>query len=337
MKTMSIPRTSETSVANNITINGICKLLVRHDNFLVFTHENPDADTIGSCFALVNTLRSLGKKAYPACGDKIPASLMFLTDGEREFHIENAPVDFVPAYYISVDVASPAQLGHYKHLANKINLCLDHHATHEKFSDYYYIDPRAAACAEIVYHVINRLLIGELPEKTVSLVYAALAADTGGFRYANTTPVTHKIAAKLIERGANHAEICRNLFECKTKTALAAEAFAMANVSYFCDGKISYVKITKEDKLAYGFEDEDTYDVINVIRRVDGVKVAILIREKDDGIFKISTRSACEIDVSKICAIFGGGGHAGAAGCSVTAEEADAAIARIVKECGFHD
>ena len=328
---------SETMTVNNITANGICKNLVRHDNFLVFTHENPDADTIGSCFALVNTLRSLGKKAYPACGDKIPASLIFMTDGEREFHIENAPADFTPEYYISVDVASSAQLGVYKHLANRINLSLDHHATHEKFSEHYLIDPRAAACAEIVYHIINRLLIGEIPEKTASLLYAALAADTGGFRYANTTPITHKIAAKLIERGANHAEICRNLFECKTKTALAAEAFAMANVSYFAGGRISYVKITKEDKRATGFEDEDTYDVINVIRRVDGVKVAILIREKDDGTFKISTRSSCEIDVSKICAIFGGGGHAGAAGCSVMPENAEAAVERIIKECGFHD
>ena len=143
--------------------------------------------------------------------------------------------------------------------------------------------------------------------------------------------------AKLIEKGASHAEICRNLFECKTKTALAAEAFAMANVSYRCGGRISYVKITKADKKAFGFEDEDTYDVINVIRRVDGVKIAIFVREKENDIYKISTRSACEIDVSKICAIFGGGGHAGAAGCSVNANEVDAAVERIVKECGFYE
>ena len=149
--------------------------------------------------------------------------------------------------------------------------------------------------------------------------------------------MTHKIAAKLIERGASHAEICRSLFECKSKTALAAEAFAMANVTYFCGGRISYVKITGEDKRAHGFEDEDTYDVINVIRRADGVKVAILAREKDDGSYKISTRSACEIDVAKICSIFGGGGHAGAAGCSVTPAEVDSAVARIIKECGFDD
>ena len=322
---------------NNITIHGICKNLMKNDNFFIFTHENPDADTIGSCFALICALRILGKRAYPACCDRIPASLAFMTEGEREFHIENAPSDFTPEYYISVDVASRAQLGGYREFADRINLSLDHHATHENFAEHSLTDPHAAACAEIVYHVVNRLLGDKITEKISSLLYAALAADTGGFRYANTTPLTHKIAAKLIENGASHAEICRNLFECKTKTALAAEAFAMANVSYFCAGKISYVKITKADKIAHGFEDEDTYDVINVIRRVDGVKVAILIREKDDGTFKISTRSSCEIDVSKICAIFGGGGHSGAAGCSVTPDIADSAIERIIKECGFHD
>ncbi len=322
---------------NNITIHGICKSLMKHDRFLIFTHENPDADTIGSCFALIYALRILGKHAYPACCDRIPASLAFMTEGEREFHIENAPADFTPEYYISVDVASSAQLGNYRDYAKKIQLSLDHHATHENFAEYALTDARAAACAEIVYHIVNRLLNGEITEQIASLLYAALAADTGGFRYANTTPVTHKIAAKLIEKGASHAEICRNLFECKTKTALAAEAFAMAHVSYFCSGKISYVKITRADKTAHGFEDEDTYDVINVIRRVDGVKVAILIREKDDGTYKISTRSSCEIDVSKICAIFGGGGHAGAAGCSVAPDMVDSALARMIKECGFHD
>ena len=192
---------------NNITIQGICKILTGRNNFLVFTHENPDADTIGSCFALIATLRSLGKTAYPACCDRIPASLAFMTEGEREFHIENAPADFTPEYRISVDVASAAQLGIYRDMAKDIDLALDHHATHEKFAKYYFDDPKASACAEILYHIIGRLLNGEIPEKTASLLYAALAADTGGFRYANTTPVTHKIAAKLIERGASHAVI----------------------------------------------------------------------------------------------------------------------------------
>lgn len=322
---------------NNITIQGICKFLLQRDNFLVFMHETPDADAVGSCFSLVYTLRKLGKTAYVACCDKVPASLAFMTDGEREFGIENLPEGFTPEYFLSADVASPGQFGALREYSKKVTLALDHHATHDRFATYLYVEPKAGACAEIVYRIVNNLLSGKIPEKIASLLYAGLAADTGGFRYANTSPATHKVAAKLIEHGANHPQICRNLFECKSKSALAAESFAMEHVKYLCGGKISYVKITLADKTARGFADEDTYDVINAIRRADGVKIAIFAREKDDGSYKISTRSSCEIDVAKICGIFGGGGHAGAAGCSVGAGNVDAAVERIIKECGFDD
>lgn len=322
---------------NNITVLGICKMLQQKDNFLIFMHENPDADAVGSCFALVYTLRGLGKKAYPVCCDRVPASLAFMTDGERDFGIDDLPADFTPEFFMSADVASPGQFGALKNYACKICLALDHHATHDRFAKYLYVEPKAGACAEIVYKIVNNLLSGNIPEKTASLLYAGLAADTGGFRYANTTPFTHKVAAKLIEHGANHAQICRNLFECKSKSALAAEAFAMDNVQYLCGGKISYVKITLKDKQSHGFEDEDAYDVINAIRRADGVKIAIFAREKSDGSYKISTRSSCEIDVAKICGIFGGGGHSGAAGCSVPSGEVDKAVERIVNECGFNN
>ena len=328
-------RRTKVTASNNITINGIRKVLERNDNFLVFMHENPDSDTIGSALALVLTLRSVGKRAYMACCDKIPQSLMFLTDGERCFGIEDLPGDFTPKFLISVDIASPNQLGKYHYLAAKIDLALDHHSCHDDLACYRFVDSGAGACAEIIYRVINRMIQGKISEKTASLLYAALAADTGGFRYANTTPYTHKIAAKLIECGANHFQMCRNLFEMKSKTALAAEAFAMENVKYLCGGKISYVRITEADKERCGFEDEDTYDVINVIRRVEGVKVAILARERTPGVYKISTRSTGDIDMAKICAMFGGGGHAGAAGCSVAEGDVDETVDKIIKECGF--
>ncbi len=321
----------------NSSVKAICRLLSENDNFAVYTHENPDADTVGSCFALVRALRLAGKHVYPVCCDKIPVSLMFLTGGERDFSEDRLPADMKNIFRISVDVASPSQLGIYKDRAKEMRLVLDHHKTHESYAPVRIVDPQAAACAEIVYRIVNRMLAGRIPEDIASLLYAALAADTGGFRYANTTPFTHKIAAKLIEHGVNHASICRDLFECKTKSALAAEAFAMANVQYFCGGKISYIRMTEQDKRAGRFDEEDTYDVINAIRRADGVKVAVFARERADGTYKISTRSSCDVDVSKICAIFGGGGHFGAAGCVVPAAEADDAVKRIIKECGFDE
>ena len=323
------------SKLTNVSINGICKMLMSRKKFVIFVHENPDADAIGSCFSLVDTLRSLGKEAYPASFDKIPSSLKFMTDGERDFSLDKLPKGFEPDCRISVDIASPGQFGGYKDIAFSVDLAMDHHATHDPFARTRYVDSRASACAEIVYRVVERLLYGELTKRTASLLYAGIAADTGGFRYANTTPYTYKVAAKLIEYGADHAEICHNLFECKSKAAMAAEAFALSNVTYFCGGKISYVKITLEDKKEHGFEDDDTYDVINAIRRVDGVSIAVFAREREPGIYKVSTRSSCEIDVSKICAIFGGGGHPGAAGCTVAEQDLDDTVKRIIDECRF--
>lgn len=325
-----------TNSINNITINGIVSLLLHNDNFLFFLHENPDADAIGSNLALSNTLKMLGKNSYIVSSDPIPSSLLFLTDRERDFSLDQVPSNFVPDLICSCDVASPSQLGRYKDMADKFNLAIDHHEIHEPFAKFRFVDSEASAAAEIVYKIITKLT-PHIPinKTTSSLLYAALAADTGGFRYSNTTPYTHKVAAKLIECGADHTEICRNLFEMKSFSALRAEAFASSHTTFFKDGKISYVKITEQDRKDNGFSSEDEYDVINVIRRIDGVKVSIFAREKDEGSFKISTRSQCNVNVADICAIFGGGGHFGAAGCTVKKEEVDSAVERIMKECNF--
>lgn len=321
---------------NNISINNICKMLMSNSSFAVFIHENPDADAIGSCFSLVYTLRSIGKKAYAVSTDKIPSSLTFMTQGEKDFSYDMLPKGFTPDMFITVDIATSSLLGVYKNFADRIDLAIDHHSTHDTFAKVQYVDSSASACAEIIYRIVIRLLCGNMPQKTASLLYAAIAADTGGFRYANTTPYTYKVAAKLIEFGADHAEICHNLFDCKSKAAIAAEALAMSTVQYYCDGKIAYVRISLKDKKEHGFEDEDTYDVINTIRKVDGVKIAIFSREREPGQYKITMRSACDIDVSKICSIFGGGGHPGAAGCNVLEKDLDSSVKRIINECGFN-
>lgn len=323
---------------SNITLNGIIYQLLHHDNFLLFLHENPDADTIGSNLALANTLKLMGKNAYIVSTDYIPQTLLFLTEKEKDFTIERVPADYKPDYLISCDVASASQLGKYKDFDGKIDLAIDHHQIHDIFTKYRYIDPLSSAAAEIVYKIVTRITPHiPLDRRNACLLYAALAADTGGFRYSNTTPYTHKVAAKLIECGADHTEICRNLFEMKTLSAVKAETFAQSHASFYKDGKISYVKITEKDRLENGFSAGDEYDVINVIRRIDGVKISIFAREREDGLYKISTRSACNINVADLCAKFGGGGHFAAAGCSVQADEVDNAVRTMMEECRFDD
>ncbi len=335
-KTKKVRKQIDNMSNTNITVNGIVSMLLHNDNFLFFLHENPDADAIGSNLAIVNTLKILGKNAYIVSSDPIPSSLLFLTDRERNFSLDEVPSNFKPDLICSCDVASPSQLGKYRDMANSFDLAIDHHEIHEPFAKYRLVDSNAAAAAEIVYKVISKLTPHiPISKDIASLLYAALAADTGGFRYSNTTPETHKIAAKLIERGADHTEICRNLFEMKSISALRAEAFASSHTTFYYGGKISYIKITDKDRKENGFSSEDEYDVINVIRRVDGVKIAIFAREKDDGNYKISTRSSCQVNVADLCALYGGGGHFGAAGCTVSKEIVDSAVDRIMKECNF--
>ena len=322
---------------SNTSISGIAKVLMKSKNVVIFMHENPDADTIGSALVTAGILSSLGKKAYPVCCDRIPSSLVFMTEGKRDYTIEDIPKDVNIDLYMSTDVASKNQLGKYKDYSDKIQLCIDHHAIRDLKVPKMFIDTNSSACTEIIYRVYLRIFPKKpLNRRTASLLYAGLAADTGGFRYLNTTPYTHKVAAKLIEYGADHALICHELFEAKSKKAMAVEAYAQENVKYLCDGKIAYVKLYLEDRAKVGFEDEDTYDVINTIRKAEGVQIAILARQRDENTFKISTRSQCDINMANICAELGGGGHPGAAGCSVDKDKVDEAVKYIIRKCGFN-
>ena len=321
---------------SNTSISGMAKTLLRSKNVVIFMHENPDADTIGSALVTAEILNNLGKNAYPVCCDKIPTSLLFMTDGRRDYTIEDVPSGVNVDLYMSTDVASKNQLGKYKDYSDKVQLCIDHHSIRDLTAKKMFIDTNSSACTEIIYRVMLRIFPKRnISKKTASLLYAGLAADTGGFRYLNTTPYTHKVAAKLIEYGADHALICHELFEAKSKNALAVEAYAQEHVEYLCDGKIAYVKLYLEDRAKVGFEDEDTYDVINTIRRAEGVQIAILARQKDEETFKISTRAQCNVNLASICAELGGGGHPGAAGCSVKKEDVDESVKYIIRKCGF--
>ena len=229
-----------------ITLAEIVGRIERAGRIWIVTHRRPDGDAVGSAFGLQFAIEaSFPEKQITAiCADEIPQRLSFLAP-TSEFSTCK-PFDGCDLC-ISVDIASRKLLGDLEEaMGDVVDIKIDHHESGDDFAPRAYVDPHAAAAGEIVLSLIE--LFPEIKDEgkarqAYHALYGAIAADTGGFRYSNTTPETHRMAAKLIEKGASHAEICRNLFECKTKTALAAEAFAMANVSYRCGGRISYVKI----------------------------------------------------------------------------------------------
>ncbi len=312
----------------------LCERICENQKTLIIYHVRSDADAIGSAFALRELLRIMGIPAVCACGDEIPDRLRFLTDGVQGSVVLDEEMKLDHERVISVDSASPQQLGSlFERLRRDVDLMIDHHAMGTVYADYY-IDAEACATGEIIYEIAKRLLqmgkIDEIPPRVIHSVYAAMCSDTGCFRYANATPRAFRCAAELLERGADQGEINRRLFESKSLQQIKAEGEAASRLMVYDDGKIASVTFPYSSKCALELLDEHLETIIDIPRSVAGVEVAFSVRQPEDGPrFRVSMRSS-EVDVSAICAKFGGGGHKRAAGCSLDAASVRDAEERIL-------
>ena len=323
-----------------ISFEQLCERLAEPQDTLILFHRNPDADAVGSAFALKYVLESLGSRAWCVCANEIPARLAFLTDGEQESVLPEAiPDELEIERIISVDTASPAQLGALWELyEGQIDFMIDHHGMGEPYADHY-IRSDAAATGEILFDIVKELADADKITITDALcidLYAAISSDTGCFRYSNVTPETHMRAAELVASGIDCADINHKLLEARTLDQLRAQAAGISNLHLFADGKVAIVTFPYALKAALDLCDEHLETLIDVARSLAGVKVAIAIRQPGTGgTFRVSTRSNCDYDVSALCARFGGGGHKKAAGCTITAADTDEAMNRIVREINF--
>lgn len=299
----------------------------------ILFHVNPDADAIGSAFALAAFLEEQGSKCYCLCASEVPERLQFLVNGMQKSVLPaSLPAEFENARIITVDTASPAQLGAlYELYGDRISLMIDHHGKGTPYADHLIV-PEAAACGEIVFDLIAASG-KEAPEACAALLYAAISSDTGGFRYSNTTADTHLRIAALVKGGVDVAEISRKLFETKSMQVLRAEQLALERLRLYENGRIAIAAISHDDKQFNKLEDEHLSTVVDVARSVAGVEVAVAIRQPgEDGIFRVSMRANADIDVSEICAVWGGGGHKRAAGATMTAAGIADAEARVLSE-----
>ena len=315
------------------------KLEVPADTLVLF-HRGPDADAVGSAFAMKRILSNLGSRAFCVSADEVPARLRFLTDGEQESVLPDAiPEDFDVARIISVDTASPSQLGALWELyEGQIDLMIDHHGMGEPYADHY-IRPDAAATGELMFDLVKHLATEGRVEITDGLctnLYAAISSDTGGFRFSNVTPDTHLRAAELIASGIDCAKINQKLFDTKTIEQLRAQAAGISNLRTFADGRVAVITFPYALKAALGLKDEHLESLVDVARSLMGTQIAISIRQPGtEGVFRASVRSSCDYDVSALCAVFGGGGHQKAAGCTITAADMDAAVDKLIAAIDF--
>lgn len=305
-------------------------------NTLILFHRHPDGDAVGSGFALKLLLEQMGCSVLCSCDDPLPERLEFLAgDKQESIRAEDIPDTFCPTQIITVDTASPAQVGdQYERYRGRIDLMIDHHERGEMYADGW-IQGGASSAGEMIYCISRKLLrtgrIAHIPAEVDRLLYAAISSDTGCFRYSNSSPSAHEAAAELLQAGFDSADLNHRLFGVKSHKLLLAEKLGFERLHLFADGKIGIVDMPMSVKRAHGLTDEHLDTLVDVARGLQGVQVAAAIRQPtDEGVYRVSMRSSCHVDVSEICASFGGGGHVKAAGCTVICDDGiEAVVERI--------
>ena len=320
------------------SLDEVCNFLAEKKNTLIIFHVRPDADAIGASYALKLVLEAMGSKVVCTCESEIPSRLAFLTDKhQRSARFENMDRNFEFQRVVTVDTASPSQLGNLQKLfEDKIDLMIDHHENGTRYADNY-IRSDYAASGEIVFDIAARLVemgkLDKIPRDAYDLIYAALSSDTGCFKYSNVSAHTHLCAAELIKIGVDTAEINHRLFDCKSEKMLAAEAVGFQNIKFFNNRKIAAVLFPFELKQKLELDDEHLETLVDVARAVDGVKIAMSVRQSTAyRSFRVSLRSSCSFDVSAIAKHFGGGGHTKAAACTIEADSIEFATRLVVDE-----
>lgn len=298
-------------------------------NPVIFIHVRPDGDAVGSAAALSLIFRQLGHCAPIRSADKIPARLSFILE-KTETDLADTLDGYTP---VSIDTASPSQLGELYDVNNLPAFMIDHHAVGEQYADGY-IAPEASSAAEalldIAYELEGMKKI-EITEPLAYALYTAMSSDTGCFAYSNATPKTHRYAAMLIEHGIDAADINQRLFHSKTKEQIKAEGYISSKLRLALDGRISYATLSFKEQKSLSLDSEHFDTAIDVARSVWGAEIAFVVKETEPGKYKVSLRST-GADVSKIAAKFGGGGHVRAAGCSPDAKSIKEASEIIISE-----
>lgn len=312
---------------------------------LVIFHRHPDGDAVGSGFGLRLLLEAMGCRTLCACEDEIPERLRFLVGDKQESILpENLPADFIPEQVITVDTASPAQMGRlYPLYGDRVDLMIDHHERGERYA-HGWINGGASSAGEMIFELSRELLrtgrLSATPDGLCKLLYAAVSSDTGCFRYSNVTPTTHACAAELLSGGGfDPAEINHQLFEVKSEKLLLAERLGAERLARYCDGALGIITFPASLKKEHDLTDEHLETLVDIPRALEGVQVAVAIRQPTEtSAFRVSMRSNSDFDVSAVCARFGGGGHVKAAGCTVddpsvaTVEEAANVVAAAISE-----
>jgi len=313
----------------------LLRALLDGKKFLIFTHVRPDGDAIGSAFGLRSFLRDQGKVADVVLPDDPPARYAKLG---TEDALRNADVSRYDTF-VAVDCAVRSRIADAGCLARLPDesrfFDLDHHFTNSvKAPRFDFVDPKASSASEIVAALAFQSGLPFSP-RTADLLLAGMMTDTGGFKFSNTTGDVLRMAAKLLDAGAELEKLVNILFFSKSEKQLRFESELINHIRILCGGKFACAYISPELLAKHDFSLKEDEGIIDILRGIDGVIIAMLVHRAADG-FKISLRSKDpRYPVSPIASHFGGGGHLMAAGATLALPDFPAVEAEILKLLPF--
>lgn len=295
-----------------MTIAEIKTELLKAKNVLIFSHNRPDGDTVGSATALSLALRKLGIDTSLVCAYDIPKKLSYLK-GVEEYKKEGFKAENY-SLFVSVDCSSESVFSDIYGLysSHKKTMNLDHHVSNTRYAKFNFVKDCSATC-ELIYELINELGV-EIDKDIATSLLTGIVTDTGGFYHSNVTPETLYIASKLKSAGADLHEIIYENFKKQTKERSNLYTKVISKLRYELDGKVGIITISKNDLEECNADQSMTEGFIDYAMTIDSVEVAISLLETGKNRYKISLRSKGKVDVNEIASLYGGGGHILASG-----------------------
>ena len=282
---------------------------------VILGHVNPDGDCVGSCLAVYNYIKEWDStKAVTVRLERVPSKFSYLSGFDA---IETEAGEETYDLCICLDSSDEERLGDFKSCFDRSakTICIDHHITNRGYAQENVIDGHASSACEVVY--------GQLDESRISkhvaeCIYTGIIHDTGVFKYSNTSRKTMEIAGKMMEKGIDFGTIIDGSFYKKTYMQSQILGRALLESITFLDGRCIFSVVRKKDMDFYGVDKSDLDGIVDQLRVIDGIECAIFLYETGIHQFKVSLRSNSIVDVSRIAAYFGGGGHVRAAGCTMS-------------------
>ncbi len=303
---------------NNKEINSLSQIgevLKESNSILIFPHGSVDGDALGSSVALCLGLRSMGKTSYVIMDEDILENIRFIENECCSWDLDIVPD---PDVCILMDNGELSRIFDRQGLfsTGKKKILIDHHKSSEPFLDLNYIDVEAAASTEIVFDLL--LLMGtKLNPAIAEAIYVGIVTDTGRFQYSNTTKRSHEIVAQLMDHDIDQNKVSVEIYQSISHAKIRLESSIFSTLDIECGGKVAVAYMTKKMLKEVGAKDEETEGVVEILRNLRGVEVAVFAKESDKEGVKVSMRSKFDFDVAQIAQALGGGGHKKAAGFSM--------------------